>query len=247
MCASAVQSTNSILLYDIPWKAYEGLVDALAEQRFRHTYQNGVLELFKNVLYNVSWKSYEQILAAFGDRRFRHTYQNGTLEMISPSNEHEWIKRFLGRMIEMAAWELKMSIRSVGSATRRSKELLQGVESDESYYIGHDPIPRSGRSAKNLPPPELVVEIDLRRPDVNRLESYAALGVREVWRFRKNKVEIHVLEKGNTDYRLTKKSRAFPLLTADALTRFVKQAMVKEERIALENFVAWLRKQVAQN
>ena len=221
MCASALQSAETILLFDIPWEAYEGLVDALPGHRMRHTYDCGTLELFKNVLYHVSWEAYDKILDAFGDRRFRHTYQEGTLEIMSPSNEHEWIKRFLGRMIEMAAWEQKMSIRSVGSATRRKKDLLHGLESDESYYLGHDPIPRRGRRAENLPPPELVVEVDLRRPDLDRLESYAVLGVKEVWRFRKEKVEIFLLGKEHDTYKSSKKSLAFPLLTAEILSRLV--------------------------
>jgi Uma2 family endonuclease len=211
MATSIIQSAKTVLLFDVSRSTYQGLVDALAEHHFRHT------------------------------------YDNGTLEMMSPSNEREWIKRFMGRLIEMTTWELKISIRCVGSATQRSKLLMQGLEPDESYYIGHDPVPRLGRHAKNFPPPELVVEVDLRTPDLNRLKSYAAIGVGEVWRFRQDKVEIFLLDQEQSAYHLSKKSQAFPLITSVALTRFVKQSMVKEERVALEGFMAWLRKQVAKD
>ncbi|HEY2881409.1 MAG TPA: hypothetical protein VGJ15_03225, partial [Pirellulales bacterium] len=57
---------------------------------------------------------------------------------MSPSDEHEWIKGFMGRLIEMAALECGVPIRSAGSATRRNKKVAQGLEPDESYYIEHE-------------------------------------------------------------------------------------------------------------
>ena len=142
-------------------------------------------ESFANhlVLHDVSWESYTRLLEALGDRRLRHAYDRGTLEMMSPSEKHESLKRFIGRLIETASLECGMSIRSVGSATQRRKALGQGLEPDESYYIAP-----AGR--RKSAPPDLVVEIDLGRTQIDRLESYGQLGVREVWRYCKGAVEF---------------------------------------------------------
>ena len=147
MCATTADSTATILLFDVPWTAYTGLIDALPDHRIPHTYQEGTLELFNNVLLAVPWGAYEKILDAFGDRRFPHTYQEGALEiMMSPSEEHEQIKSFLGRLIETAALKLGIHFKAVGSATQRDKTLLQGLEPDESYYIPYAaPVAWQGR------------------------------------------------------------------------------------------------------
>src|SRR5256885_17142484 len=67
------------------------------------------------LLTDVSWEMYEKILDAFGERRLRHTYADGMLEIISPLHIHEWRKKFIGRMIEMMAWRLRIPIKSAGS------------------------------------------------------------------------------------------------------------------------------------
>jgi len=247
--ATTTDSAASILLFDVPWTAYTGLVDALPEHRFRHTYQEGTLELFKNVLFNVSWGAYEKILKAFGDRRFPHTYQEGTLEiMMSPSEEHEQIKSFLGRLIEMAALELGIHFKAVGSATQRDKKLLQGLEPDESYYIPYVAQPR-GKAAGRVPkksPPDLAIEVDLRKLDLERMKSYANLGIRELWRYRKGKVEFFCLSPKRS-YQLVSHSRAFSMIGSKDVTRFVKKMQATDDYSATRAFVAWLTKTRREN
>jgi Uma2 family endonuclease len=42
---SKLDSTEHIVLYDVPWEAYERILEAFGERRFRHTYDHGVLEI----------------------------------------------------------------------------------------------------------------------------------------------------------------------------------------------------------
>src|SRR5688572_26869322 len=34
-----------VVLYDVPWKAYEAILEAIGDRRLRHTYDRGALEI----------------------------------------------------------------------------------------------------------------------------------------------------------------------------------------------------------
>src|SRR5262245_32111902 len=117
MCASSIDENATILL-NADWSDYERLLKAFGDEMPRHTYADGVLELLKNPIPNVSWEAYSKLIDIFGDRRVPHTYQMGMFEMMSPSSEHEWIARFLGRLVGMMSLELNIPIRSAGATTQ---------------------------------------------------------------------------------------------------------------------------------
>lgn len=245
MCATAARLPETTLLFDVSRKTYEGLVDALPKSRLKLRYRDGALELFQNMFFDVSWDAYEQILKAFGERRFPHTYQDGTLEiMMSPSEDHEQIGRLLARIVELAALELGMHFKAVGSATRREKKVKHGLEPDASFYIPYLP----SRSRKLIPENQkgsvldLAIEVDIRRPGLERMQTYAQLGIRELWRYRKGTVEVFVLD-SNGVYEPVGASRVFPMIHAKDLTRFVKKMQTTDDYLASRAFIAWLRKQ----
>jgi Uma2 family endonuclease len=43
--APSVESMEHVVLYDVPWKAYEAILEAMGDRRFRHSYDRGVLEI----------------------------------------------------------------------------------------------------------------------------------------------------------------------------------------------------------
>src|SRR5262245_55867133 len=94
------------------------------------------------LLTDISWEMYEKILEAFGERRLRHTYVDGMLEIMSPLRVHEWRKKFIGRLIEMMAWRLRIRISCAGSTTLRKKLKRRGLEQDESYYVANGRVVR---------------------------------------------------------------------------------------------------------
>uniref|UniRef100_UPI0025E0522D Uma2 family endonuclease n=1 Tax=Okeania sp. SIO2F4 TaxID=2607790 RepID=UPI0025E0522D len=49
----------------------------------------------------------------------------------------------------------------------------------------------------NDPPPYLAIEIDITSSSLERLTIYAALGVREIWRFDGEKLFIYCLKEGS--------------------------------------------------
>ncbi len=124
------------------------------------------------LLRGIAWSTYEAILADI-DGGTRLTYDRGYLEMMSPSREHERLKRLLGRMIETITEEWEIPISSAGSTTLRSELRQRGVEPDECYYVASEPQVR-GRDQMDLhcdPPPDLAIEVELSGDSIDKLDS----------------------------------------------------------------------------
>ncbi len=73
------------------------------------------------VLTNVAWDVYQRLASEAGRAGTRFTYDQGVLEIMSPSREHERVKRRVGRMIETITEELDIPIDSAGSTTLKSE------------------------------------------------------------------------------------------------------------------------------
>jgi Uma2 family endonuclease len=133
---------------------------------------------------------------------------------------HESIKRLIGRMIETFSLERNIEIRSASSTTFTRRDLENGVESDECYYVANALSVR-GVDAIDLeihPPPDLVVEIDVTNSSTLKLGIYERIGVPEVWRYVDG--AISVLLRSDGSYRESTLSGClpgFPLDAANAL------------------------------
>lgn len=195
------------------------------------------------LLTDISWEMYEKILEAFGDRRLRHTYADGMLEIMAPLYIHEWRKKFIGRMIEMMAWRLRIPICCAGSTTLRKKLKRRGLEPDESYYVANEPVVR-GRDDIDLrkdPPPDLAVEVDVTHKSLSRLEAYAKLGVPEIWRHDGKSLEfLRLDDKGS--YLPLKRSVAFPRVSAKDIERFLNMLATADQNTILDGLIDWLDK-----
>jgi hypothetical protein len=89
------------------------------------------------------------------------------------------------------------------------------------------------------PPPELVVEIDITSPSLNKLPIYARLGVREVWRYDGERMRILGLEDGG--YVERPASLALPPLSDDVLTRFAVEGAKRGRRAWMREVREWAR------
>ena len=95
-------------------------------------------------LHGIGWQDYEALLAMRGESSAtRVTYLEGELELMSPSFDHETLKKTLGRLIEAYAEERGLDLIGCGSWTVRKEAQARGVEADECYILG--PILKSPR------------------------------------------------------------------------------------------------------
>jgi Uma2 family endonuclease len=177
------------------------------------------------ILHGVTWEQYESVLAMRGDGAgVRVSFLEGELELMSPSRDHETIKKCIARLVEAYAEERGLRLDGLGSMTIRSRPKGRGVEPDECYEIdGPKPFP------------DFAIEVVWTSGGLDKLEIYRAFGVREVWIWRDEAIEIHAL-RGDAYERIVR-SEIMPDLDLPAVailaTRRDQTGAVREFRRSL--------------
>ena len=161
-------------------------------------------------LSGISWPQYEAMLAIRGDRPGpRMTYLNGELELMSPSRNHEALKKLFARLLEAYADVADIQLEGYGSMTLRNAPRGRGAEPDECYAVG---------GAKEHP--DLAIEVVWTSGGLDELEVYRGLGVREVWLWRDQVLSIHVLRCDG--YVASERSEVLPEIDLGLLASFLK-------------------------
>ena len=175
------------------------------------------------VMHNVPWTNFEAILALRGDTSVpRLSYLQGALELMTPSRNHESIKKLLARMIEHYAMEADIRLSAYGSWTLRSAPKERASEPDECYILG-DP--------RLKDTPDLVIEVVWTSGGLDKLEIYRGLGVGEVWLWRNEVIRVYRLE--NDCYAEMSRSELLPDLDIALLARL---AGYEDQHQALTEF-----------
>jgi Uma2 family endonuclease len=193
------------------------------------------------VLHNLSWQTYEALLRDRGNDGPRMAYDRGELEIMSPSSRHERLKSVIARLVEAYSEELAIDIGATGSTTFKLQLKERGLEPDESYYVQNEARVR-GRDIDLAidPPPDLAIEIDLRRSHLDKLGIYAALGIPEVWSHDGKRVVVHLLQPSGT-FTDGEVSAAFPSLPIAELVRFLDRIATDSDTGIVRAFRSWLR------
>ncbi|MBC8138932.1 MAG: Uma2 family endonuclease [Fibrella sp.] len=178
------------------------------------------------LLPNISWQTYERILRDSEDTNtHRFYYDRGKLEIVMPSQTHEEAKSALNSLVERIADEWGWDFRNLGSTTFKNESLTRGFEPDACFYIqrlaeiaGIETLNPETDSA-----PDLVIEVDITSPSLERLPLYSKFGVREVWRAdATGMVTIHRFDEQGEATEETE-SIVLPGLTAQQIALFLTQ------------------------
>ncbi|MEW6207458.1 MAG: Uma2 family endonuclease [Acidobacteriota bacterium] len=191
---------------------------------------------------DVPWEEYEQLLADLGEGyAVRIFYDQGRMEIMAPALPHERAKNVMHDLVVALRDEMDIEVISLGSTTLRREMSDKGAEPDDCFYVQNAEyiLGLEDLNLESDPPPDIVVESDRTSSSLDKFPIYAALGVPEIWRLSKGRVQIHLLVGGG--YEQSSASRAFPFLTADALSRFLAQGLAEGERKATRAFRAWLK------
>jgi Uma2 family endonuclease len=179
------------------------------------------------ILHGVTWDQYEAVLAIRGEGAgVRMAYLEGELELMSPSRDRESIKTCLGRLVEAYAEERGLRLDGFGSMTIRSRPKERGVEPDECYEVD---------GPKEFP--DLAIEVVWTSGGLDKLEIYRAFGVREVWIWRDERIEVHALR--GESYERVARSEVFPELD---LSTMATLATRKDQTGAVREFRQSLRR-----
>ncbi|MEM6501329.1 MAG: Uma2 family endonuclease [Cyanobacteria bacterium P01_C01_bin.89] len=199
----------------------------------------------KVLLQGVSWSTYQGLVCDLAEKPGKRlTYDHQWLEIMTPLPEHEANKRLLGRIVEATTEELGLEIYSLGSTTWSREDLQRGLEPDECYYITSEAQVR-GKTDIDLtidPPPDLAIEIDITSSSLNRLEIYASLGIKEVWRFDGESLFVYVL-KGDR-YETGAQSTVLPVLNTEKLLETLKGRDRLGENALIRELRRWINQQV---
>lgn len=196
------------------------------------------------LLSNVSWQEFEAILEDLGEHRAsRVAYDNGVLEIMTPLPEHETNKELVSDLVKALLEELDIEFCPLGSTTFKNEEMNKGIEPDNCFYIQNEAAVR-GKNQLNLtvdPPPDLALEIDVTsrtHPSI-----YEALGVPELWRFEKGKLQINVLQEGK--YIKGESSPIFPKFSLiEVIPQYLNQCRSVGRNKTMKAFRAWVREQL---
>jgi Uma2 family endonuclease len=193
-------------------------------------------------LHNVSWETYERLLADLQDSSApRMTYDRGTLEIMSPSSEHERYNRTVAQIVEELAVEMDVNIDSLGSTTFRREDIDRGFEPDSCFYIRNAASVRGKKriDLSTAPPPDLVIEIDITSPSLDKFPIFAKVGVPEVWCFDGGQLAVYELAEG--EYLERGASVAFPAVTAADVTAFIRDSETMDRPEWVRKLRGWAR------
>jgi Uma2 family endonuclease len=148
------------------------------------------------VLHEVPWETYIQLRESDLNNHLRMTYDCGDLEIMSPSGKHAKVSTVIGLMIYEWTMLHDIEVSFGGHMTLKRRDMTGGLEADQCYWIANEALVR-GKDEIDLlvdPPPDLAVEVEVSHPFIPKLPIYQALGVPEVWCWRKDALTIVTLD-----------------------------------------------------
>ena len=190
---------------------------------------------------NISWQEFEEILEDLGEHRHSHiAYYRGVLEFRMPSLGQERAKVLIGDLLKIILDELGLEWESLGSTTFKSQVMQAGIEPDDCFYIQNYQA-MIGKQRLDLtvdPVPDLAIEVDFT--SVTQVSAYEALGIPEIWCYKKGKLEISVLENGQYIKALT--SKVFPdLPVIEGISLFLEKSEELPMSALRREFRQWLK------
>jgi Uma2 family endonuclease len=161
---------------------------------------------------------YNRLDEAIGEGQHVHlAYDGKDLELMTTGNIHELFKVRIGTFVSAVTAGLDIDYLSAGQTTWKTEQADRGLEADQSYYfdaeklrVARAALARRSMDPADYPHPDLAIEIDISRSQVDRPSIYKALRVAEVWRFDGIKLVIEQLQPDGS-YAEAEVSRFLPI------------------------------------
>ncbi len=198
----------------------------------------------KLIMQGVGWDFYEQILADYINSNALHfAYNDGILEVEMPKFDYEKVNRFLLRLIEYICLELNLDFANAGSTTFRQQKKTKGCEPDTAFYLANATQVRDLDEIDLTfdPPPDLVIEVDMTSPSLDKMPIYAALNVPEVWLYQGQKVEFFHLV--GEKYKKVKSSISIPILSSEKATQLLQKGLTVNPKNWFQEVHEWANSQ----
>jgi Uma2 family endonuclease len=160
------------------------------------------------------------------------TYSYGDMEIVAPSFFHDRTSRRIAHCISAIADLLDLDYVEGGGTTFKLGKVEAGLEPDECFYF------QNWQAVGELtdidlfihPPPDLAIEVDRYNSSLDKFSVYRRLGVPEIWRFDPSMAITFFARQPNADYSPIAFSKALPLLSSDAISRFFNSSSWPSEK-----------------
>jgi hypothetical protein len=170
---------------------------------------------------------YQCLAGAIGeDQHVRLAYDGKDLELRTTGHVHEWIKGHFSWFVSAVCMAQEIHYEDVGEATLEQLGIERALQADLAYFfdaeklrIAREMFARGSKDWPAYPKPDLSVEIDLSRPEIDRSLIYATLGATEVWRWSGVRLAIDQLQPDGS-YAPSESSRFLPI-RAEVVTRWL--------------------------
>ena len=162
---------------------------------------------------------------------------------MSPQWRHGGVSYLLGRLIDVLTEEWEIPVEAADPVTFKRQDIGKGVEPDKCYYFGPNAALVRGKDRLIMgedPAPDLVIEADITHSSLDRLKTYEALGVREVWRFDGESLEFFHLQT-DASYQSRDFSLNFPGLAVETTARFLEKGRNEDKTAWARSFRATVR------
>jgi Uma2 family endonuclease len=141
--------------------------------------------------------------------------------------------------------ERGMDFVNAGSTTLTRRDLDRGFEPDTCIYVRNAARVRGKQQIElpSDPAPDFVIEVEITRSSIAKMDIFRAVGIPEVWRYDGLHLRVFVLE--GIDYVERAESAVLAGLTAEIASQFLEDAR-SETRAAWSRKVReWARRQKA--
>jgi Uma2 family endonuclease len=152
-----------------------------------------------------------------------------------PPQQHEQPKVMLANFVEVIADELEIEILELGALLLEREDLARAIEPDTCFYITNESVVRGKTiNLQSDPPPDLAIESDYTSSSLNKYATYASLGLPELWRYCKERLEVYILQ--GKEYQQSEASSLFPFLPISEIPEFIEQSQTIGQRSAVRLF-----------
>jgi Uma2 family endonuclease len=204
------------------------------------TSMSAAIEQESRIVIRTDWDGYQKVQEAIGDGHVRATYCEGTLELMSPSLEHEKLKKLWAALLEDSLLHCGVEFVSGGSTTFDREDLRKGFEPDDCYWLERLPEMTHARrfDPHRHPAPDLVLEVVVSRGVVGRLSVMWDLGVGEVWVLEEGRILVRV--RGERGWVETAGSQCVPDVDVRLLEKALEMRHTRNEAAIRMTFRQWL-------
>jgi len=163
--------------------------------------------------------------------------------------KHEETKELLSLFVNELCFGLEIDCRGLGSTTWKRSEIQRGIEADLSFYFDPSKLKASAAAASrdsndvaDYPNPDLVIEIDISAPEIDRPGIYRAMQVLEVWRFHDASISIEQLGADGAYAEVT--ASQFLHVRPDEITRWLAEGKSGTRREWRRRLQQWIEAEI---